>query len=452
MISGYLYAMADILYKDALIINRGKITESDLFVRGNRIEKIDQSIQVPFKVTEVRVQGRHLIPGIIDDQVHFREPGMEYKANIYSESRAGVAGGVTTFMEMPNTKPPAVTQGLLEDKYKIAEKSAWGNYSFFMGATNDNIEEVLKTDAKNVCGIKVFMGSSTGNMLVDNTEALDQLFSRCHILLAAHCEDEQTIRSNMKLAEEKYGEMMPPSVHPWIRSREACLLNSSMAVALAKKYNTRFHVLHISTKDEIPLFDSGPISGKRITAEACVHHMYFSDRDYISLGNQIKCNPAIKTAEDRDAILQAVLDDRIDIIASDHAPHTWDEKSLPYPQAPAGLPLLQHTFQMMLTHWKAGKISLERIVEKMCHAPAECFDIIGRGYLEEGAFADIVMVDVHKEYQVKKEDILFKCAWSPLENQTLPGRIEGTWVNGHHVFDAGKIIGEPVGMRLSFNR
>ncbi len=452
MKSRYLCAMADILFKEALVINRGKITENDVLVRGNRIERVDQSIQVPFKVTEVPVHGRHLIPGIIDDQVHFREPGMEYKANIYSESRAGVAGGVTSFMEMPNTKPPAVTQALLADKYKIAEKSAWGNYSFFMGATNDNIDEVLKTDPQNVCGIKVFMGSSTGNMLVDNTEALDQLFSRSHILLAAHCEDEGTIRANMKEAEVKYGEMMPPSVHPWIRSREACLLNSSMAVGLAKKYNTRFHVLHISTKEEVSLFEAGPIARKRITSEACVHHMYYSDQDYIALGNQIKCNPAIKTSEDRDAILQAVLDDRIDIIASDHAPHTWEEKSMPYPNAPAGLPLLQHTLQMMLTHWKAGKISLERIVEKMCHAPSECFNIADRGYVEEGAYADLVLIDVNKEYKVSKENILYKCAWSPLENKSLPGQIDGTWVNGHLVYSEGKIVGEPKGMRLKFKR
>ncbi len=444
--------MNDIVFKEALVINRGKIVETDLLVRGNRIEMIDSSIQVPYKVNEVAVNGLHLMPGVIDDQVHFREPGMEYKANIFSESRAGIAGGVTSFMEMPNTKPPAVTQALLADKYKIAEKSAWGNYSFFMGATNDNIEEVVKTNPKDVCGIKVFMGSSTGNMLVDNTEALDALFSRSHILVAAHCEDEGTIRANMKAAEEKYGDAMPPSVHPWIRSREACLLNSSMAVGLAKKFNTRFHVLHISTKEEVDLFEAGPIKGKRITSEACAHHMYFADQDYIKLGNQIKCNPAIKTSADREAILQAVLDDRIDIIASDHAPHTWEEKSNPYAQAPAGLPLLQHTLQMMLSHWRDGKISLERIVEKMCHAPSDCFDVVDRGYLEEGAYADIVMLDVKHDLLVTKENILYKCAWSPLENQTLPGQIVGTWVNGIRVFENGKILGEPKGMRLLFNR
>ena len=444
--------MADILLKEVQVVNRGKIRHSDVLVRGRRIEKIDASISVPFKVEEIAGRGNHLLPGIIDDQVHFREPGLDYKANIYTESRAGIAGGVTSFMEMPNTKPPAVTQELLEQKYQIGARTAWANYSFFMGATNDNMEEVLKTDGKTVCGVKVFMGSSTGNMLVDNTEALNRLFSECHILLAAHCEDEQTIRNNLKLAQEKYGEMIPPSYHPIIRSREACLLNSSMAVGLAQKYNTRFHVLHITTKEETELFEAGPIEGKRITSEACVHHMYFSDKDYIDLGHQIKCNPAIKTAEDRDAILQAVLDDRIDIIATDHAPHTWEEKQQPYLNAPAGLPLIQHTLQLMLTHYKAGKISLERIVEKMCHAPADCFRVKDRGYLDEGAYADMVLVDLDKEYTVTKDNILFKCGWSPLEGTTLPGVILGTWVNGNRVFDNGKITGEPDSMRLEFDR
>lgn len=444
--------MADILFKEAHVVNRGKITESDILVRQGRIERVEASISVPFSVQEVACNGMYLIPGIIDDQVHFREPGLEHKANIYSESRAGIAGGITSFMEMPNTKPPAVTQELLSQKYEIGAKNAWANYSFFMGATNDNIDEVLKTDTRKVCGIKVFMGSSTGNMLVDNTEALDQLFSRSHMLLAAHCEDEGTIRSNLMKAEEKYGELIPPSLHPWIRSREACLLNSSMAVSLARKYNTRFHVLHITTKDEVDLFEAGPVSSKQITSEACVHHMYFSDEDYIPLGNQIKCNPAIKTADDKEAILQAVLDDRIDIIASDHAPHTWEEKQNPYVSAPAGLPLIQHTLQMMLSHWKEGKITLERIIEKMCHAPADCFKLVGRGYLDEGAWADIVMLDLASDHQITKDNILYKCGWSPLEGKTLPGQITGTWINGHRVFENGEILGQPSGMRLEFDR
>ena len=442
--------MKDIVFKEARIINRGKITEADVWVRGDRIERIDPSIGLKQNATEVAVNGRYIMPGVIDDQVHFREPGLEHKATIYTESRAAIAGGVTSFMEMPNTRPPAVTQELLEAKYKIASTNAWANYSFFMGATNDNLEEVIKTDPATVCGVKVFMGSSTGNMLVDNKETLEKLFASCPTLLAAHCEDEATIRANMAEAEARYGSMIPPSAHPWIRNREACLLSSTLGIGLARKYNTRFHILHISTKEETHLFETGPVSSKRITSEACAHHMYFSDRDYIALGNQIKCNPAIKGEEDRAAILQAVLDDKIDIIASDHAPHTWVEKSEPYANAPAGLPLVQHTLLMMLSHWKEGRISIERIVEKMCHAPADCFRLIGRGYVEEGCFADLVLLDPNKDTTITKENILYKCAWSPLENQTLPGRIEGTWVNGVRLFEDGSIIGAPAGRRLSF--
>ena len=442
--------MDRILFKEASIINKGAVTEADILVEGDRIERIDASITTARPAREIRVNGRYIMPGIIDDQVHFREPGMEHKATIYTESRAGIAGGVTSFMEMPNTKPPAITQALLADKYAIGESQAWGNYSFFMGATNDNLEEVLKTDPRLVCGVKVFMGSSTGNMLVDNTATLEELFSTCRMLIATHSEDEATIRANMDAARERYGKVIPPSAHPWIRSREACYLSSSKAVALAMKYNTRLHILHISTKEEVALFDADAVTNKRITAEACVHHMYFSDQDYLTLGNQIKCNPAIKTAEDRAAILQAVLDDRIDIIATDHAPHTWEEKSQPYEQAPSGLPLLQHTLNLMLTHWQEGRISLERIVEKMCHAPAQCFNIVNRGYVDEGQFADLVMLDTTKSTTVAKENILYKCGWSPLEGRTLPGKIEGTWVNGIQLYDGVNIIGEPAGKRLMF--
>lgn len=443
--------MKDIVFKDARLINRGRIVEGDLWVRQDRIEKIASGISLQQNVEEVPVNGRFLLPGLIDDQVHFREPGLEHKANIFTESRAAVAGGVTSFMEMPNTKPPAVTQELLQQKYDIASRSSWANYSFFMGATNDNIEEIIKTNPQDVCGVKVFMGSSTGNMLVDDREALEKLFSRCPVLLAAHCEDEPTIRARMEEAKERYGTRIPPSAHPWIRSREACLLSSTMGIELARKYNTRFHVLHITTKEETQLFSPGPLSGKRITSEACVHHMYFSDQDYIALGNQIKCNPAIKSEEDREAILQAVLDDRIDIIATDHAPHTWEEKSEPYATAPAGLPLVQHGLQLMLTHHVQGRISLERIVEKMCHAPAECFRLQDRGFLDEGYFADIVMLDLNQSETVSKSNILYKCGWSPLEGRTLPGKIEGTWVNGTRLFESGKITGEPAGRRLKFN-
>jgi dihydroorotase len=444
--------MQEVVFKEARIINRGKILEMDILVKGDRIERIDSSIGRSHAVIEIPVNGRYLMPGVIDDQVHFREPGLEHKATIFTESMAAVAGGVTSFMEMPNTRPPAVTQALLEDKYKIASTQSWANYSFFMGATNDNLEEVLKTDPRHVCGVKVFMGSSTGNMLVDNKETLEQLFASCPTLLAAHCEDEATIRANIAEAEARYGTLIPPSAHPWVRSREACYLSSHFGIELARKFNTRFHILHISTKEEVGLFEAGPVGKKRITSEACTHHMYFSDQDYLTLGNQIKCNPAIKTAEDRDAILQGVLDDRIDIIASDHAPHTWDEKSEAYIKAPSGLPLVQHTLQLMLSHWKEGRIPLEKIIEKMCHAPAECFQISGRGYLDEGSFADIVMLDTAKDTMVTKENILYKCGWSPLEGRIMPGRIEGTWVNGVRLFESGVVTGEPSGRRMEFVR
>lgn len=448
--AGIFSRMKDIVFKEARIINRGKIIEGDLWVSRDRIEKIGPSIALPQQALEIPVQGRYLIPGLIDDQVHFREPGLEHKATIFTESRAAIAGGITSFMEMPNTRPPATTQELLEAKYQIASKSAWANYSFFMGATNDNLEEVMKTDPHKVCGVKVFMGSSTGNMLVDDPHTLDGLFASCPVLLAAHCEDETTIRNNMAEAQARYGTMIPPSAHPWIRNHEACWLSSSMAIRLAKKHNTRFHILHISTKEETLLFESGPVESKRITSEACVHHMYFSDQDYIALGNQIKCNPAIKTEEDREAILSAVLDDRIDIIATDHAPHTWEEKSEPYLSAPSGLPLVQHALQLMLTHHVEGRISLERIVEKMCHAPSLCFKLRDRGYLDEGAFADIVMFDLAKHQNVTKDNLIYKCGWSPLEGKTLPGVIEGTWVNGTRLFESGQVIGEPAGKRLTF--
>ena len=445
-----LTLMKTILFKEAQIINRGKIFEGDLLVKGHRIERIDPSISIEGAVTEIAVGGRHLMPGIIDDQVHFREPGLEQKGSIFTESMAGIAGGVTSFMEMPNTRPPAVTQELLEAKYQLGTTQAWGNYSFYMGTTNDNLDEVLKTDPAKVCGVKVFMGSSTGNMLVDNKTTLERLFESCPLLIATHCEDEATIKRNMAEAHERYGKVIPPSAHPWIRSREACLLSSSLAVELAKKHNTRLHILHISTADEIALFEQGPVGNKRITAEACVHHMYFSDQDYVALGNQIKCNPAIKTVDDRAAILRAVFEDKIDVIATDHAPHTWEEKSQPYEHAPSGLPLVQHPLLLMLDHWQDGRIKLERIIDKMCHAPADCFRIADRGYLDEGYFADIVLVDLEKSTTITKESLLYKCGWSPLEGKTFKGRIGGTWVNGTRLYEDGKIIGEPAGERLMF--
>ncbi len=442
--------MKYVLFKEARIINRGEILEADLLVHGDRIERIAPSIQLEAAHEEVRVNGKYLMPGIIDDQVHFREPGLEHKANIYSESRAAIAGGVTSFMEMPNTKPPAITQELLEDKYQRAAKSSWANYSFFMGTTNDNLEEIKRTDPTKVCGVKIFMGSSTGNMLVDDQLALDRLFAECPTLIATHCEDEETIRKNMEVALAKYGQAIPPSAHPVIRSREACLLSSSLAVVLAKKHNTRLHILHISTAEETLLFDPGPLEKKRITAEACVHHMFYTDQDYIQLGNQIKCNPAIKLDKDRKAVLKAVMEDRIDVIATDHAPHTWEEKAQPYAQSPSGLPLIQHGLLMMLTHYKAGTIALEKIIDKMCHKPADLFRIVDRGYLDEGKFADLVVLDLNKETTVTKENLFYKCGWSPLEGKSLPGSIDSTWLNGACVYSNGEILGEPAGRRLVF--
>ena len=442
--------MNDILFRNARIVNRGTITEGDLLVKNGRIARVGGVLEVNEKVKEIAADGMIVMPGIIDDQVHFREPGLEHKATIASESMAAVAGGVTSFMEMPNTKPPALTQELLEAKYDIARQRSLSNYSFYMGASNDNLEEVLKTDPENVCGIKVFMGSSTGNMLVDNKATLENLFSSSPALLAAHCEDEKTILNRLAEARLTYGDHIPPSAHPWIRNHEACVLSSSLAVELAKKHNTRLHILHISTKEETLLFEKGPVEKKKITSEACVHHMFYADPDYITLGNQIKCNPAIKTAEDRDAILEAVIEDRIDIIASDHAPHTWEEKSAPYIDAPSGLPLVQHELLMMLSHWKEERISLEMIVEKMCHAPAKCFRIVDRGYLDEGCHADIVLLDTNRETLVTKENILYKCGWSPLEGMHLPGEILGTWVNGIRVYENGKITGQASGQRLKF--
>ncbi|MEZ5023815.1 MAG: dihydroorotase [Chitinophagales bacterium] len=391
------------------------------------------------------------MPGIIDDQVHFRRPGLTHKATIGSEAKAAVAGGVTSFMEMPNTKPAALTQELLQDKYDIAHRTSYANYSFFMGASNDNIEEVLKTNAETVCGVKVFMGSSTGNMLVDNETTLRNLFSKVPMLIAAHCEDEQTIRNNTAVYKEKYGENIPMSCHPEIRNIEACYLSSSMGIALAKEFNTRFHVLHISTADELALFtNSIPLKEKRITSEVCVHHLYFSKDDYAELGSKIKCNPAIKESYHKEALFKALLDDRLDIIATDHAPHTIEEKSNSYFNAPSGLPLVQHTLNVMLDFYHQGKISLEKIIEKMCHAPAQCFNVKERGYLREGYWADMVVIDIDQQWQVSKDNILYKCGWSPLEGKTLKGMVDQTFVSGYLAYDKGQFSDFKSGERLLF--
>ena len=440
------------LIKSATIINEGKQFTADVLIKDGRIEKIATSISTPDEQV-IDGSGKLLLPGLIDDQVHFREPGVTYKADIATESRAAVAGGITSFMEMPNTKPNTLTQELLEDKYQLAAEKSIANYSFYMGASNDNLEEVLKTNPKNVCGVKVFMGSSTGNMLVDERSTLEGLFSRVEMLIATHCEDEETIRANEAKARSEYGENVPIEMHPEIRSAEACYLSSSLAVELAKKYNTRLHILHLSTAREMNLFRNDiPLHEKRITAEACVHHLWFSHEDYADKGTLIKWNPAVKTAADRAVILEAVLDDRVDVIATDHAPHTWEEKQNTYFQAPSGGPLVQHSLVVMLELVKQGKISIEKVVEKMCHNPAILFEVKDRGYIREGYYADLVLVDPNSPWTVDKSNVMAKCGWSPFEGQEFSARVTHTLVNGNLVYENGNIIEGSQGARLLFDR
>lgn len=445
--------MSTILIKSAQIVNEGKITTSDVYISNGRIEMIAAEINYPAD-REINAEGLHLLPGLIDDQVHFREPGLTHKADIWHESRAAVAGGTTSFMEMPNTVPNTLTQSLLQDKYDIASQNALANYSFFMGAANDNLEEVLKTNPRDVCGVKVFMGSSTGNMLVDNERALEQIFANSPTLVATHCEDEATIQENLARYKEKYGEAgLTIDMHPLIRSAEACYISSSKAVELAKKNNTRLHILHISTAKEIGLFRNDiPLAEKLITAEACIHHMWFSDVDYKTKGNFIKWNPAVKTADDRDAIVKAVLDGHIDVIATDHAPHTIAEKTQAYSAAPSGGPLVQHALQALLDMYHEGKITLEQIVQKSAHNTAICFQIEERGFIREGYWADLVLVDLNKPFTVTKSNILSKCGWSPFEDHTFKSSIEHTIVSGQLAYSKGSLIEYGSGRRLLFNR
>jgi dihydroorotase len=442
------------LIKNTSIVNEGKIHSGDVLIEDKKIAKISQVIDNTYNATEINGEGKFLLPGVIDDQVHFREPGLTHKANIHTESIAAVAGGTTSFMEMPNTKPAALTQELLEEKYQIAANSSPANYSFFMGTSNDNTEEILKTnDKKNdVCGIKIFMGSSTGNMLVDNHLTLDRVFRESELLIATHCEDERIIKANLE-AFQQTGKPILPSDHPIIRNEEACFESSLMAVQLAKRNNTRLHILHISTAKELQLFTNLiPLEEKRITSEVCVHHLHFTADDYELLGNKIKCNPAIKAKENKAALWEALLDDRLDIIATDHAPHTIEEKSGEYLHAHAGLPLVQHSLLLMLHYYKQGKISLEKIVEKMSHAPAKCFQIAERGFIREGYFADLVLVDLNKKKTVTKDNILYKCGWSPLEGFEFPASVEKTFVSGYPVYENGLVDTSYRGMRLKFNR
>ena len=443
--------MSKYLLKNGTVVNEGTTIQQDILIKDQRIEKIGVSLNDESAV-EINLEGKYVLPGCIDDQVHFREPGLTHKGNIRTESRAAVAGGITSFMEMPNTKPNATTQELLEDKYQIAKKDSIANYSFFMGATNDNLNEVLKTNPNNVCGVKVFMGSSTGNMLVDNEKTLSGLFSHVPMLIATHCEDELTVQKNLAEAKLKYGDEIPIELHPIIRSEEACYLSSSLAVNLAEKHGARLHVLHISTAKETELFRNNiPLNEKKITAEACVHHLWFSDKDYAIKGTRIKWNPAVKSQADREGIWKAVLDDRIDVIATDHAPHTIEEKNNYYTQAPSGGPLVQHALLSMMEHVKNGKITIERVVEKMAHSPAILFRIEERGFIREGYFADLVVVDPKHNYHVNKSNILYKCNWSPFEGYEFSSAIDKTFVNGNIVYENNQVVDGTLGMRLSFN-
>ena len=447
-------SMQNYLIKNTCIINEGKRFYGDLLIQNGRIEKIAATISLPGNTIEINGSNQVVLPGVIDDQVHFREPGLTHKANIYTEAKAAVAGGVTSFMEMPNTNPPAFTQELLEAKYEIGKQTSLANYSFFMGTSNNNLEEILKTNEKKneVCGVKIFMGSSTGNLLVDNPLLLEKIFGGTELLIATHCEEERIIKANLaSISASK--EKLEASDHPIIRNEEACFESSFKAIQLAKKFDSRLHILHISTAKELQLFTNMiPLKDKRITAEVCVHHLHFTSDDYARLENQIKCNPAIKSPENKIALWDALLNDRLDIIATDHAPHTWAEKQEVYVHAHAGLPLVQHGLSLMLYYVKQHKISLEKVVEKMSHAPAQCFQIKERGYIREGYFADLVMVDMDRSNTVKKENILYKCGWSPLEGFVFPATITNTFVNGHLVYGNGVFDESKQGMRLQFER
>ena len=443
--------MTTILIKNVTIVNEGSSRVADVLLKDGLIHKIDNNITPAGNYKEINGEGLHLLPGVIDDQVHFREPGLTHKATIGTEAAAAVAGGVTSFMEMPNTNPPAITQQLLEDKYAIAAATSVANYSFFMGVSNTNADEVLRTNdkKKDVCGVKIFMGSSTGDMLVDNYLTLSKIFSGSELLIATHCEDERVVTAN----KEKYPDADNASFHPLIRDTEACFASSFSAVQLAMMHNTRLHILHISTARELQLFTNMfPLTDKRITSEVCVHHLHFTADDYAQYGNLIKCNPAIKAPENRDALWEALLDDRLDIIATDHAPHTWEEKQLPYQKAPAGVPLVQHSLILMLQYAKQGKLSIEKVVEKMCHAPAQCFQIANRGYIREGYHADLVLVNMNDTYTVSKENILYKCGWSPFEGHTFPAKIVNTIVNGNIVYENGQVLDLYRGQRILFDR
>lgn len=442
------------LIKNANIVNENQTFKGDLLIYGNRIEEVASEISAENNYRIIDANGKYLLPGVIDDQVHFREPGLTHKANIATESAAAVAGGVTTFFEQPNTSPQTTTIELLEEKFAIASKTSFANFSFFLGGTNDNLEQLKQLDRNACVGIKLFLGSSTGNMLVDDEKTIETIFSNIDLVIAAHCEDEQIIRRNTELYTQRYGEHIPIEKHPLIRSSEACFLSSSKAIHLAEKTGARLHVFHLSTAQETELFRNDiPLKDKKITAEVCVHHLWFSDEDYKSKGNFIKWNPAVKTSNDREHLWKALLDDRLDVIATDHAPHTLDEKkNTIYSKIPSGGPLVQHSLVAMLENTRKGKISIEKIVEKMCHNPAILFEIKERGFIREGYYADLVLVDLNNPWQVSKENILYKCGWSPFEGNTFHSKIIATFVGGNLVYENGKVNPIPQGMRVTFNR
>ena len=446
--------MSKFLIKNAKIVNEGVIFEGDVLIENEYIKEIAESISLKSSdVTVIDAEGNYLLPGVIDDQVHFREPGLTHKGNIESESRAAVAGGITSFIEQPNTVPNAVTQELLEDKYVIASETSYANYSFMMGGTNDNLEEILKTNPQNVAGIKLFLGSSTGNMLVDNQEVLERIFSSTKMLIAVHCEDEGTIKANLEKYKEEFGDDIPMNKHHLIRSEEACYISSSKAIELAKKTGARLHVFHLSTAKEMELFTNKiPLEEKQITAEVCLHHLWFTDKDYDTKGAFIKWNPAVKTEDDKNALWKALLNDTIDVIATDHAPHTLEEKQNKYLNCPSGGPLVQHALVAMFENHLNGKISVEKLVEKMCHNPAKIFKIEKRGFLKEGYFADLVIVNTHQPWVVNKDNILYKCGWSPFEGTNFKSRVMHTFVNGNLVYTNGKVKNLKAGKRLLFER
>ncbi len=446
--------MKMLIIKNAHVVNEGEIRTQDVLVEGEIITRIAENIyDYPPGTEVIDARGKYLLPGIIDDQVHFREPGLTHKADIASESRAAVAGGITSFIEMPNTVPQSTTQDLLEEKFRIASKKSYANYSFMFGGTNDNLEELLKTNPKNVAAIKLFLGSSTGNMLVDNEEVLEKIFSSTKMLIAVHCEDESTIKRNLEKQKRIYGDDIPIKLHPIIRSEEACYLSSSKAISLAKKTGARLHIFHVSTAAETELFTNEiPLNEKKITSEVCVHHLWFDDSDYEDKGTLIKWNPAVKTAKDKEGLWKALLDDRLDIIASDHAPHTLAEKNQVYTKAPSGGPLVQHALQAMLEAVKNKKITIEKMVEKMCHNPAKIFKIDKRGFIRKGFYADLVLVDLNKSQSVTKNNILYKCGWSPFEGTTFSSKITHTIVNGNLIYKEGMFDDKTKGKRLIFNR